>query len=211
MHARPARNDALRERDEALERPVAVALGRKARHLQADERFCTSRDLLPESFAGPSLLFLCDGVRKSKTGIRYTERTSQQERAVGGVPRHGGRSLEAAEETLVERPVALAEGDGATRYAQRIGDEWAIEAIHQREVPALSRKPAAPSCVVLGDRAGRRDERQVLDDLDALRVPEERNSRLRPGLRERAQRRGDEERVTDARDVDDEDFMKTHR
>ncbi len=114
-----------------------------------------------------------------------------------------GRLVHAPVKSPVERLVPLAKGDDAIRGAQRVGDERLVEAVDHGIVVAPGAEPAAPGRRVLSDAADVRQKRQPVQHLRSLRMSEGGNVAARMSGRDRPHGRRREQRVANARDVDE--------
>ena len=138
-------------------------------------------------------------------GRRGPECGRQQQAFVHGMNRLG-RWRHRAPQAGVERGVALAEGNNFVCHAQRIPHQRRIVAVDQRVVVVLAGEPAAQRGGLGCDAAEVVHPREIFKQRPAHRMQQAVEPPLRAGALEGAQHRGDEQRVADAGDVDDENL-----
>src|SRR4051812_31569233 len=123
MGARPALDDALAERVELLDRPVAPRLRWKGPHLQADQWLSSVKAALRQKGARGGALCGGDCVGQTQAGVGHAERAGERKA-------HGYRvfalrcwMLDASRESRVQGRPALAKCHYVARDAQGICDE----------------------------------------------------------------------------------------
>src|SRR5258706_8359469 len=114
------------------------------------------------------------------------------------------RWLHATEKLLVDRGVMLPKRHDLRRHAQGVRNKRPVIAQCERQVPATPLQPTFPASAIFGDRVDFGDKRQMTCDFCAPWMTQERDTRPRPRVRQSPRGGCREQRIANARDIDDE-------